>query len=201
MRNLAWPRATGTYVHFLDDDDLVPDGYYAVAKAALDSKPCVGLLFGQVEPFGTCQPEQLQHERNYFAKAARNARLCSRFGPKIAFVGWTLFRSALLVGGAGMVRRDCVAGVGGFDPRMSLIEDTDFFCRVIRASGAHFIDRVALHYRIGYPSLMHAPNPPPEQREAERGGFRHMWSKYRRQHGLLEFYALAALTRLFLKYL
>src|SRR5271168_4372586 len=35
VRNLAWPRATGTYIHFLDDDDLVPDGYYAVAKAAL----------------------------------------------------------------------------------------------------------------------------------------------------------------------
>ena len=201
VRNLAWPRATGTYVHFLDDDDIVPDGHYAAVKAAFERQPHVGLVFGRVEPFGAGPPAQLQRERHYFAAAARNAERCARFGSKLAFAGWTLFGSAMLVCGAGVVRRDCVAGVDGFDPHMRLMEDTDFFCRVMRRFGASFMDRVTLHYRISSLSLMHSPDPPPEQRETERAGTRRMWSNYRRERGALEFLALAAMTRLFLRYL
>ena len=34
VRNLGWPLAHGAFVHFLDDDDLVPEGHYAAVKAA-----------------------------------------------------------------------------------------------------------------------------------------------------------------------
>jgi glycosyltransferase involved in cell wall biosynthesis len=200
VRNLAWPLATGTYIHFLDDDDLAPDGHYAAVKAAFERNPDVGLVFGRIEPFGACPPEQMEHERRFFAAASQNAKRCGRFGPKLAFTGRILFGPAMLVCGAGVVRRKCVAHIGGFDPEMSLFEDTDFFCRVTRGFGAYFLDRVTLHYRIGSPSLMHAPDPSPKQLQAERGGARRVWSNYRRYHGTLEFLALAALTRLFLKY-
>src|ERR1700759_5612792 len=29
VRNAGWPLASGRYVHFLDDDDIVPEGHYA----------------------------------------------------------------------------------------------------------------------------------------------------------------------------
>src|SRR5690348_15214860 len=29
VRNLCWPKASGNFIHFLDDDDIVPPGYYA----------------------------------------------------------------------------------------------------------------------------------------------------------------------------
>lgn len=74
-RNLGWPRASGRFVHFLDDDDIVPAGHYAAVIAAFASRPEVGLVFGRVEPFGVCPEAQLQHERRYFAQAARNAGL------------------------------------------------------------------------------------------------------------------------------
>ena len=200
VRNLAWPRATGTYVHFLDDDDLAPDGHYAAVKAEFERNPRVGLIFGRIEPFGACPPEQLEHERHFFAAASRNAKRSGRFGSKLAFTGRILFGPAMLVCGAGVVRRTCLARVGGFDPEMSLFEDTDFFCRMTRGCGAHFLDRVTLRYRIGSPSLMHDPDPSPEQLQAERDGARRVWLNYRRCYGTLEFLALAALTRLFLKY-
>jgi glycosyltransferase involved in cell wall biosynthesis len=200
VRNLGWPLTTGTLVHFLDDDDIVPEGHYAAVKAVFERHPRIGLVFGQVAPFGTCPPEQLEREHRYFAKAARNARRCARFGTRFAHAGWMLFDSALLVCGAGVVRRDCVAEIGGFDPQISLMEDTDFFCRVTRKFGAYFMDRITLHYRIGSPSLMHAPDPSPEQRRAEDEGARRIWSNYRRDRGSFEFLALAALIRLFLRY-
>jgi glycosyltransferase involved in cell wall biosynthesis len=200
VRNLAWPHASGKYVHFLDDDDIVPDGHYAAAIAAFLDHPQVGLVFGRIEPFGTCPPQQLRHEIAYFADAARNAQRCARFGRRFSFASWMLFGPAMLVCSAGIVRRQSVVGVGGFDPSIRLIEDTDFFCRVARRDGVHFLDRVTLHYRIGSPSLMHAPDPTPEQREAEREGVRRTWASYRRTYGDFEFFALAALARLFLKH-
>ena len=71
VRNLAWPQAQGDFLHFLDDDDIVPEGHYAAVKRALAENPKVGLVFGRIEPFGACPEEQLRHEQDYFARAAR----------------------------------------------------------------------------------------------------------------------------------
>ena len=73
VRNLAWPKARGRFVHFLDDDDIVPAGHYAAVAAAFARRPDVGLVFGRVEPFGDGPEAQLQHERRFFAQAARSA--------------------------------------------------------------------------------------------------------------------------------
>jgi glycosyltransferase involved in cell wall biosynthesis len=94
VRNLGWPRATGTFVHFLDDDDIVPEGHYAAVKAAFERHPDVGLVFGRIEPFGVGPEAQLQHERRYFAEAARRAATCGRFGTKLAFTSQMLFDRA-----------------------------------------------------------------------------------------------------------
>lgn len=195
VRNLGWPQARGRLGHFLDDDDRVPDGHYAAAVATFARRPKIGLVFGRVEPFGAGPESQLQHERQFFAHATRRALRCARLGRKRAFAGQMLFDMPLLVCGAAMVRRECVAGVGGFDPDIRLMEDADFNARVMRKYGACFVDRTALHYRIGYPSLMHSPNPPPAQLAMQREGRRRMRAKYRQEHGGLDFYTLALFTR------
>jgi glycosyltransferase involved in cell wall biosynthesis len=195
VRNLAWPRATGRFVHFLDDDDVVPAGHYEAVAVAFARHPDVGLVFGRIEPFGVCPETQLQHEQRFFAQAARSAAKCAGLGRKLAFAGQMLFGLPVLVCSAGVVRRECVAGVGGFDPGIRLMEDADFYVRVMRKYGACFLDRLALRYRIGFPSLMHAPNPPSPQLQAQRDGRRRMQAKYRQEYGALEFYALALYSR------
>ena len=195
VRNLGWPHASGRFVHFLDDDDMVPEGHYAAVAATFANHPEVGLVFGRVEPFGAGPESQLEHERKFFARASRSAMMCKRFGRKRAFAGQMLFDNPLLVCGAAVVRRECVAGVGGFDPNIRLMEDADFNARVMRKYGACFVDQAALHYRIGYPSLMHSPNPPPAQRAMQSDGRRRMRAKYRQEHGMFDFYSLALFTR------
>src|SRR5262249_49360515 len=108
VRNLGWPLAQGDFVHFLDDDDLVPEGHYAAVKKAFQAHPEAGVVFGRVEPFGNAPEEQMRHEREFFAAAARRASICSRFGPKWAFAARMMFNGLLLVTGAGVVRRECV---------------------------------------------------------------------------------------------
>lgn len=201
VRNLGWPPTSGRFLHFLDDDDLVTDGHYAAVQGAFERHPEAGLVFGRVEPFGSGPADQLQHEKTYFARAARKAAMSNRFGPRWAFTGHMLFDTALLVCSASVVRRECVIALGGFDPAIRLMEDADFHVRVMRDHGAHFLDRTAVRYRIGSPSLMHTPNPPPEQLAQELAGRRAMQAKYRARKGGLEFYLLALATRGLLRYL
>jgi glycosyltransferase involved in cell wall biosynthesis len=52
VRNLGWPLAEGRFVHFLDDDDRVPEGHYAATVAAFEAHRDVGVVFGRIEPFG-----------------------------------------------------------------------------------------------------------------------------------------------------
>ena len=52
VRNFGLAQASGELIHFLDDDDLVPQGHYARARALFDGVPALGALFGRVQPFG-----------------------------------------------------------------------------------------------------------------------------------------------------
>jgi glycosyltransferase involved in cell wall biosynthesis len=199
VRNLGWPLASGTFVHFLDDDDVVAEGHYVAVKAAFESRPRIGLVFGRIEPFGSGPASQLEHERAYFAAAARKADTCRRFGSRWAYVGRMLFDTALLVCSASVVRRRCVVSLGGFNPEIRLLEDADFHIRAMREFGAYFMDRTAVHYRIGSPSLMHSPNPSKHQLDEEDAGRRGIRDSYRNERGMLEWYALALFARTLLR--
>jgi GT2 family glycosyltransferase len=201
VRNLGWPRAHGAFTHFLDDDDIVVDGHYAAVKAVFDDTPNVGLVYGRIEPFGAGPASQLEHERRYFAAAARKSAASARFGKRWAYTARMLFDSALLVCSASVIRSTCVAQLGGFDPQIRLMEDADFHVRAMRQFGVRFLDRTAIRYRIGSPSLMHAPNPSREQLAGELEGRRRMQTKYRQERGGVEFYGLALFARTVLRIL
>jgi glycosyltransferase involved in cell wall biosynthesis len=118
VRNLGWPLAQGDFIHFLDDDDIVPDGHYAAVKKIFAARPDVGVVFGRIEPFGDAPEAQLQQERAFFDDRARRARLCRLFGPRWGFTACMMFRRTLLICSAGVVRRECVERVGGHDARI-----------------------------------------------------------------------------------
>jgi hypothetical protein len=118
VRNIGWPLANGTFVHFLDDDDIVADGRYAAVKAAFAANPAIGLAFGQIERFVRGPPTQLDRERLYFADAARRGR----FGSRFAFTGRMLFDKAMLVCSSSLIRREYVTQLGSFDPSIRFMQ-------------------------------------------------------------------------------
>jgi glycosyltransferase involved in cell wall biosynthesis len=198
VRNLGWPLARGRFVHFLDDDDRVPEGHYAAAMAAFETHPGVGVVFGRIEPFGDAPEAQMHRERAFFRGAARRAAVCGRLGPRLGFAAGMIFNKTLLVCGAALIRRDCVQRLGGFDPEIGVGEDVDFFGRAMREFGACFLDRTTLHYRIGSPSLMHAPVLSEHEIQQHLAGARRMTAKYRSERGCFEFYVMKGLSRLVL---
>ena len=76
VRNFGWPLTRGAFVHFLDDDDIVPEGHYAAVKAAFLQHRDIGVVFGRIEPFGDPPDAQMRHERRFFRDAARRASFC-----------------------------------------------------------------------------------------------------------------------------
>ena len=188
VRNFGLGFATGDLVHFLDDDDIVPDGHYRAVTAVFRAHPDTGVVFGRIEPFGA-DAAAVAPERAYFAAAGRRALRCRRFG-RWGFSAALVFRPTLLVCGAAVLRRACLPALGGFDARLPLMEDVDFFARAIRRFGVRFIDRLALHYRIG-PSLMHRPERAPVIAQS----YAAMHRAYRGHHGALEFALLKLFAR------
>ena len=148
VRNLGYQDAKAEIIHFLDDDDLVPEGYYAKALEVFAQRPDIGVVFGNVEPFGNMDMD-VASERDYFDSAHRRARFYRRMGPKLGFSAAMLFQETLLMCSAAMIRKDCVAAVDGFNAGPSLAEDVDFYARAIRKFGAVLLDRTSIHYRSG----------------------------------------------------
>jgi len=193
VRNLAWPQAAGRFVHFLDDDDLVPEGHYAASCAEFEAYPEVGMIFGRVEPFGE-DAESVKREKIYFERAERRARSCQRLGQQRAFAASLMFKETMLVCSAALVRRECIAAVNGFDVNSRLVEDVDFYSRIARSFGVLFTERVVLHYRIGL-SLIHRPN---VQSIIERS-YQLMHHNYQRQWGRLDFLAMKLFAKTVLR--
>jgi hypothetical protein len=73
--------------------------------------------------------------------------------------------------------------------------------QVMRRFGVHFIDQVSLKYRIGFPSLMHASALTERDQQQLQEARMHTNSKYVRDLGMAEFYALKLFARGFLRFL
>ena len=188
VRNYGLQFATSDILHFLDDDDLVPEGYYQAALKAFADHPEAGVVFGKVETFGD---GDIWSEQIYFDRAFSRARSLDRLGLPVAIAATLFFSPTLLVCSAAMIRRRCALAVGGFDLDPPIAEDVDFYGRAIRRFGAHVIDRTSIRYRIG-PSMMHQPN----RQGVISGSYVVIQSRYRRERGSLEFYAVKLLSRI-----
>jgi GT2 family glycosyltransferase len=187
VRNEGAGLATGTFLHFLDDDDRLTKGALAALVGALE-RTGRGVAFGYVVPFGDDEAV-LARQQAYFRSARASAqRRMSRFDTSASL----LFHETLLVNSVCIVRRDCFERIGGYDPNVLRCEDVDFYLRAIRDSGFAYVDRPVLEYRTGQPSLMHDLT----DNSKVVASYRVIHAKYRAAHGRAEFYALKAFARL-----
>jgi glycosyltransferase involved in cell wall biosynthesis len=133
-RNTAVTAARGTYVAFLDQDDLWAPEKLDLQVEMFARDKNLGLVFTNttiIDETGSIIRENVlkygeEHRGNVFE--------------------YLLFDNFIGISTV-MLKRELFVATGGFDPRFSLAEDYDLLLKVTQNAPADYIDNPLLHYR------------------------------------------------------
>ncbi|ACB76044.1 glycosyltransferase family 2 protein [Opitutus terrae] len=142
--NRGLAAAKGEFIKFLDSDDLLSPNAIAVQVAALQDRP--GLVaYGEWARFHT-EPKEAQFRRRPGWHDA---------GPIDWLVEIWDDGQPMMQCGQFLVPHALLARTGGWDERLSLVNDFEFFARVVLASsGVVFTPAARLYYRSGMPDSL-----------------------------------------------
>jgi glycosyltransferase involved in cell wall biosynthesis len=137
-RNAGLAAASGTYVSFLDADDVLLPTKLAEQAAILDRAPTVGWTYCDVLIETTA--------------AGAEMRASERFGYGARMLeGWLfpeLIHGNFIPAIAPLVRRTVLDAAGGFDERLTALEDWDLWLRLSLIAEARYSPAVLVRYRV-----------------------------------------------------
>jgi GT2 family glycosyltransferase len=186
VRNELVRTARGRYLYFLDDDDTANPATLAAMVRRLDLTG-KGVAIGAVLPFGPPESQVVSNEREHYREARE---IMLKLHTRYMLVSQLLFRAAIIVCSACVIRREAFDKLGGFDPALPLYEDVSMYIRGVRHFGYQYVDDILLNRRTGGPSLIQ--NERDGIRTRESYGMIHRG--YRKEFGLPEYAALKALS-------
>ena len=137
-RNAGLAAARGTFVSFLDADDVMAPTKLAAQLEVLERSPAIGWTYCDVlmETVAT----------------GTTARASERFGYAArALDGWLfpeLIHGNFIPAIAPLVRRTALEAAGGFDERLTALEDWDMWLRLSLIAEARYTPAVLVSYRI-----------------------------------------------------
>lgn len=138
-RNLGTSVATGTYLAFLDHDDIWHPRHLELLVAELEADPDFGWSYSDID--------EIDHEGRLV-----QIRLLRTLNPEVQHPKTNIYNmlhaDMFIFPSAAVVRRDAFLGVGGFDERLAGYEDDDLFLRLFRAGWQNaFLEDALVRYR------------------------------------------------------
>jgi glycosyltransferase involved in cell wall biosynthesis len=158
-RNLGVAAAEHAWIAFLDADDLWHDGKLAAQWAALERWPDAGFCFTDYDvttTLGTTRSCETAADPGY-----RRLVPIARAGEAVRFSGASivagLIDSMFIRQSSVIVKRSAFERSGGYDTRLRLAEDHDFFLRLAARGDAIAIERAFVTYVRGAQTLSSDP--------------------------------------------
>jgi glycosyltransferase involved in cell wall biosynthesis len=143
-RNLALGEACGTYVAFIDADDVWLPDKLAEQVAIMESDPELGLVYGRSLIWHSWNPAN--HQPDYYYPLGVEAD--RRHEPPLLLEVLLRNQSQSPTPCNVMIRADLLRRLGGFEPRFrTVFEDYSFYCRALAVTPAHVSDRTWAKYR------------------------------------------------------
>ena len=137
-RNAGLAAARGTFVSFLDADDVMAPTKLAAQLEVLERSPAIGWTYCDV--------------LMEMVATGATARASERFGYAArALDGWLfpeLIHGNFIPAIAPLVRRTALEAAGGFDERLTALEDWDMWLRLSLIAEARYTPAVLVTYRI-----------------------------------------------------
>ena len=137
-RNTGLAAARGTYVSFLDADDVLLPTKLAEQAAILDRAPTVGWTYCDVLIETTATGAEMRASERF------------RYGARM-LEGWLfpeLIHGNFIPAIAPLVRRTVLDAAGGFDERLTALEDWDLWLRLSLIAEARYCPAVLVRYRV-----------------------------------------------------
>ena len=136
-RNYGYHKATGTYIIFLDADDVMASNKIELQLKALSAKPegwiasCAWAKFKTNTKEAIIKPQKVWNIQNP--------------------IDWCLqswMGEGMMIPGCWLIPKPIIDKAGLWDERLSLHDDGEFMCRVLLASkGNVFVENTVVYYR------------------------------------------------------
>lgn len=138
-RNRAFAASEGEFVLYLDADDLIAHDHVALLKAAAQAAPgCVA--HAEWDRFHSSPDDAYFPSRESYIDAS---------GVDFLVRQW-ISGAPMNQCGSALIPRQLIEKHGGWDERLGLIDDFEFFARILaRSAGVRFAPRARLYYRSG----------------------------------------------------